>query len=203
MTTRIADAQRDSAGPIVPKHLRKCLSRFTTGVTVVTYATDEGARGLTMNSFTSVSLEPPLILISLARHTRACNGIEGKPFAINVLRSDQMDVALQFAGKPQTGLRLRWDHNDPTNPLAPSLADAVAVFQCLPWRRYDGGDHILHLGEVIHAETRHGDPLVFSDGGFATTGLPLLDGPLLISTDGTPAATWSRVAHQLFHTSEI
>jgi flavin reductase (DIM6/NTAB) family NADH-FMN oxidoreductase RutF len=202
--TKTQTRERVSAGPTVaPKHLRKCLSRFTTGVTVVTYATAEGARGLTMNSFTSVSLDPPLILISLARHAKACNGIDGKPFAINVLRSDQMDVALQFAGKPQPGVRLRWEHDDAADPLAPSLADAVAMFHCTPWRRYDGGDHILHLGEVVHAETRPGDPLVFSDGGFATTGLPLLDGPLLITPNGAPAPSWSLAAHRFHHTSEI
>jgi flavin reductase len=73
----------------------------------------------------------------------------------------------------------------------------------VPWRRYDGGDHVLHLGEVVHAETRPGDPLVFSDGGFATTGLPLLDGPLLITPNGAPAPSWSRAAHRFHHTSEI
>lgn len=202
-THRDASVEADEVRALDGRHLRKCLSRFATGVTVVTYATLEGTRGLTMNSFASVSLEPPLILVSLARHTKACDGIEDKPFAINVLRADQMDVAFQFAGRPRPGSRMCWEHAEHIDALAPSLADAVAVFQCRPWRRYDGGDHVLHLGEVVRAETRPGEPLLFSDGSFATTGLPLLDGPLLITEGGQPAPSWTTAAHRFHHTTEL
>lgn len=162
---------------------------FTTGVTVVTYSSADQVRGATVNSFTSVSLDPPLLLVSLSRSTQACTAMNGLPFAINVLRSDQMDVALQFAGRPRAGVRIAWDPpGDDADP--PSLADAVAVFRCRPWRRYDGGDHVLQLGEVREAEMRAGDPLVFGDGRFMTTGLPMLDGPLVYSLDGPPAPGW-------------
>src|SRR5256885_14847992 len=70
------------------RHLRRCLGRFATGVTVVTYRGADGFRGATMNSFTSVSLDPPLVLISVARASRTCDAIDGLPFAINVLRAD-------------------------------------------------------------------------------------------------------------------
>ncbi len=155
------------------RYLRRCLARFTTGVTVVTYRTADGIRGATMNSFTSVSLDPPLVLISLSREARACGAMDGVPFAINVLRADQMDVALQFAGRPRPGARIAWQSCKGDQP--PSLSEAVAVLRCRPWRRYDGGDHVLQLGEVLDAEVRAGDPLVFSDGRFTTTGQPLLD----------------------------
>jgi flavin reductase (DIM6/NTAB) family NADH-FMN oxidoreductase RutF len=178
------------------RHFRRCLGRFTTGVPVVTYRTEDGVRGATVNSFTSVSLDPPLVLVSLARKAQACTAMDGLPFAINVLRADQMDVALQFAGRPRPGTRIGWDTTtDEDDP--PSLSGAVAVLKCRPWRRYDGGDHVLQLGEVFSADVRSGDPLVFSDGRFTTTGLPMLDGPLVRSLDGPPAPSWTGAAHRL------
>jgi flavin reductase (DIM6/NTAB) family NADH-FMN oxidoreductase RutF len=190
-----------------PRALRRCFGRFTTGVTVVTYRVGDEVRGATVNSFTSVSLDPPLVLVSLSRTTQAATAMDGLPFAINVLRADQMDVALQFAGRPRPGLRIAWDTpvawdppvDDPADDLAaPSLAGAVAVFQCRPWQRHDGGDHVLQLGEVRGADLRSGEPLVFSDGRFMTSGLPMLDGPLVLSLDGPPAPRWVGAAHR-FH----
>lgn len=180
--------------------LRRCLARFTTGVTVVTYQTPEGTRGATINSFTSVSMDPPLVLISLARKAQACAALDGVPFAINVLRSDQMDVALQFAGRPRPGAHIPWDQVD--GAVAPSLSQAVAVFRCRPWQRYDGGDHVLQLGEVVDAEIRGGDPLVFGDGRFTVLGLPIMDGPLVYSLDQPPAPGWTGAVHRLHHLTE-
>lgn len=139
----------------------------------------------------------PLVLVSLSRTTHAYQAMEGRPFAINVLRSDQMDIAMQFAGRPRDGLRIDWapvsDHDDP-----PSLVRAVAVFKCTPWQRYDGGDHVLEVGQVTGFENRTGEPLVFGDGKFVSTGLPLLDGPMIFSLDGPPAPRWVAAA-QRFH----
>lgn len=155
-------------------NLRKCLGRFSTGVTVVTYRSMEGVRGATMNSFTSVSLEPPLVLISVARTSRACAAIQLQPFSVNVLSASQMDIALHFAGRTREGIRIAWeDENALDEP--PSLAGAIAVFQCTPWRCYDGGDHVLVLGEVTSSVMREGEPLAFSDGRFMSIGLPLAE----------------------------
>ncbi|MEV4644956.1 flavin reductase family protein [Saccharopolyspora sp. NPDC049357] len=184
---------------IDPREFRRCLGRFTTGVTVVTYRSAEGIRGATVNSFTSVSLEPRLVLVSLARRAQASNAMDGVPFAINVLRSDQTDLAYQFAGRPQSGLRIDWQSGADD---VPTLPGAIAVLTCRPWRRYDGGDHILQLGEVIDAHTRPGDPLVFSDGQFTTTGLPVLDGPLVLSLDAPPAPSWTAAASRLQYHAE-
>lgn len=187
----------NDVAPVDPRALRRCFGRFTTGVTVVTYRSGDDVRGATVNSFTSVSIDPPLVLVSLSRTTHAYQAMEGRSFAINVLRSDQMDVAMQFAGRPRDGLRIDWapvsDHDDP-----PSLARAVAVFKCTPWQRYEGGDHVLEVGEVTGFEHRRGEPLVFSDGRFVSTGLPLLDGPMIFSLDGPPAPGWVAAA-QRFH----
>lgn len=178
-----------------PRALRRCFGRFATGVTVVSYRVGDEIRGATVNSFTSVSIDPPLLLVSLARTTQAYEAMEGRPFAINVLRQDQADVALQFAGRPRPGLRVRWDVC--ADDEVPSLTDAVAVVRCRPWRRVDAGDHVLEIGEVFDFEHRDGDPLMFSDGKFVSTGLPVLDGPLVFSLDGPPAPGWVGAAHRM------
>jgi flavin reductase len=201
MTQLATDRSPADVAAFDPRHFRRCLGRFSTGVTVVTYRTADGLRGATMNSFTSVSLDPPLVLLSLARTAQACAALEATPFAINVLRADQMDVALQFAGRAQPRLRIPWQPTgDAGHP--PALASTVATLICRPWRRYDGGDHVLQLGEVLRADLRDGEPLVFADGRFMSTGLPLLDGPLVHSLDGPPAPGWTGFAHRLHHTAE-
>lgn len=194
-----ADTDPPAAVPqaMDPRALRQCFGRFATGVTVVTYRAGDQVRGATVNSFTSVSIDPPLVLVSLSRTTHAYEAMEGHPFAINVLRADQMDIALQFAGRPRERLRIDWapvaGEDDP-----PSLAGAVAVFKCTPWQRYDGGDHVLEVGEVSSFTRREGEPLIFSDGRFVSTGLPLLDGPMVFSLDGPPTPGWVGAA-QRFH----
>src|SRR3954454_19746349 len=124
MTAPGTDPSSQEVAAIDPRAFRRCLGRFSTGATVVPYRTADGARGATMNSFTSVSLDPPLVLLSLARTAQACAALEATPFAINVLRADQMDVALQFAGRRKPRLRIAWaapgDAGDP-----PALAGTV------------------------------------------------------------------------------
>jgi flavin reductase (DIM6/NTAB) family NADH-FMN oxidoreductase RutF len=161
--------------------LRRCMGQFATGVTVVTYWDEDEAepRGATMNAFTSVSLDPPLVLISVAKSAKACGRLEDKPFAVNVLGADQLAVAMQFAGRPSE-IDLRWDREGD----APHLEDALAWIECTPWASYDGGDHRLFLGEIQRlnvAET--GSPLVFFAGRFRSVGaftdhpIALMDGP--------------------------
>jgi flavin reductase (DIM6/NTAB) family NADH-FMN oxidoreductase RutF len=190
-----AGTQTAAAGVPDARQLRGCLGRFATGVAVVSYLADGQARGLTVNSFTSVSLDPPLILVSLARNARACEHLGQQPFAVNVLRADQLDAALQFAGQPRPGARLDWRYGHPQH--APALGGAVAVLQCRPWRTYDGGDHELHVGEVIAAEQWPGEPLLFTDGRFAMTGLPLIDGPRVVGPWPSAASPWLAQACRL------
>jgi flavin reductase (DIM6/NTAB) family NADH-FMN oxidoreductase RutF len=98
----------DAHEPPEPRHLRSCLSRFVTGVAVVSYLADGEPRGVTVNSFTSVSMDPPLILVSLARTAKAACHLSEVPFTINVLKASQFDIAMQFAGRPRDGLRVAW-----------------------------------------------------------------------------------------------
>ncbi|MFF5990982.1 flavin reductase family protein [Prauserella flavalba] len=169
-----------------PRTLRTCLGRFATGVTVVTCEGDSAAHGATVNSFTAVSLEPPLVLVSLDRNTKACKYLDGKPFTINVLREPQQDLALHFAGKPMAE-EPEWEH--PGGDLAPRLAGALATIACAPWRSYDGGDHVLYLGEIREIDFDDGDPLVFYAGKFRHLGKAVGTVPWLESGD-CPSLSW-------------
>jgi flavin reductase (DIM6/NTAB) family NADH-FMN oxidoreductase RutF len=162
--------------------LRDCLGHFATGVTVVTCLADGEPHGATVNSFTAVSLAPPLVLVALGRHTRACRYLDGAPFTVNVLRRGQDDLAHHFAGRPGEST-VEWV------PGTERLAGALAYLTCAPGRAYDGGDHMLFLGEVTRFEHHGGDPLVFYRGAFRPLGEPFDVAPWLGSLD-SPDAGW-------------
>ncbi|MER5863499.1 flavin reductase family protein [Kitasatospora sp. NPDC002040] len=142
--------------------LRACLGNFLTGVTVVTFRRGPDVHGITVNSFTSVSLDPPLVLVSLDRNSRAAGSLDAGPYAINFLAEQQRGLALHFAGRPMRA-PVRWT-TDAAGP--PLLAGTVGHLVCHPWRRYDGGDHLLFIGSVTHFEVTGGRPLAFFRGGF-------------------------------------
>ncbi|MHA6667264.1 flavin reductase family protein [Homoserinimonas sp. A447] len=152
------------------QHLfRGSLGRFATGVAVVTFDTStssaqvgRGRHGITVNSFTSVSMDPPLVLVSIAHTTNAHDQLEGRPFTVNVLGAEQEAIASHFAGKP--GAEPLWVEGD----TAPRLSGVLSYFQCTPWATYPGGDHTLFLGEVQDFDYRAGDALGFVNGRFTT-----------------------------------
>ncbi|GAB3038622.1 flavin reductase family protein [Parafrigoribacterium mesophilum] len=144
------------------QHFRGSLGRFATGVAVVTFDSDEGRHGITVNSFTSVSLTPPLVLVSIAKTTKSHDQLAGRPFTVNVLGAEQRALASNFAGAP-TG-EPRWVDGT----VAPRLSGVLSFFECTPWAAYDGGDHTLYLGEVINFDYRAGDALGFVNGQFTT-----------------------------------
>lgn len=190
----IVSEQRTDQDTVDPRALRTCLGHFATGVTVVTYKDDTGApRGATVNAFTSVSLDPPLVLVSIARGAAACDLLKERPFCINVLASDQLGIALQFAGKPNSRLELKWATDD----VAPHLQDALARMHCAPWRSYDGGDHVLYVGEVKSIHHRDAEPLLFHNGTFRSPGVALFHGPRNLILDGRPVPGWLRTADTL------
>lgn len=140
--------------------LRSCLGRFATGVVVVTFDAGAGRRGITVNSFTSVSMEPPLVLVAVAKRARAHDALRGTPFCVNVLGAEQEAVARQFAG---TGEEVAvWAPDVAT----PRLAGVIAHLECRPWRDYDGGDHTLFLGEVADFAFRDGAALAFHTSAY-------------------------------------
>ncbi|NMO00547.1 flavin reductase family protein [Gordonia sp. TBRC 11910] len=175
--------------------LRRAFGEFSTGVTVVTYRDDDGnPRGATMNSFTSVSMDPPLALISVARSARACAGLQSRPFTVNILSANQLDIALAFAGKPIDGLSVPW-HDTASAP--PRILGSTAWLHCDPWQTYDGGDHVLIVGQIRRYDARRLDPLTFHRGEFRRPGLKLLQLPRTVAFDGRPAAEWVDRVHRL------
>src|SRR5258708_5731370 len=109
-----ASPQEHRPAAVDTLELRRAFGHFATGVTVVTYEAPDGEfRGTTVNSFTSVSLDPPLVLVSLGRQTRAAAALRaGSAFAGSVLHHGQRDLAMHFAGRPEPETRVRWEVRD-------------------------------------------------------------------------------------------
>ncbi|WP_326809861.1 flavin reductase family protein [Streptomyces scopuliridis] len=151
---------------IDPQQLRTCLGYFATGVTIVSCTVGDAPHGATVNSFTAVSLDPPLVLVSLSRTSKAARLLAGRPFTVNVLSEEQRDLALRFAGSPEaSGPSPSW--LPAPLGLAPALSGSLANFSCSPWATYDGGDHVLFLGRVERLAHRpEARPLLFYRGSF-------------------------------------
>ena len=151
-----------------PRILRDALGCFGTGVTVITTLDGEGQPlGLTANSFTSVSLDPPLILFSLARSSANLGVFEtAGRFAVNVLHIGQQPVAGRFASRQ--GPRFEGvDWSLRCDKGSPILAGSLASFDCLTYAINDGGDHLIFIGEVHHAWFEpHRDPLLYFRGRY-------------------------------------
>lgn len=149
--------------------LRDTFGRFATGVCVITMRDDYGgATGVTVNSFASLSLDPALCLFSLGRAQKSCRWLEQEDcaFVINILAADQEHVAWAFA-KPREN-KFEGIATEPAAQLdVPIIAGAIARLECRLWRKYDGGDHELIVGRVVHVDQRDGAPLVFFRGKMA------------------------------------
>lgn len=145
--------------------LRDAFALFPTGVAVVTTRDADGAAlGATISSFSPVSMEPPLVLFSIARTARSFHTwAQTQDFAINVLEESQAGVSSQFA----RALSDKWSGLDPLtsdHSGLPLLRDTLAWFECRAWARYDGGDHLILVGEIqafAHAPRDGAKPLVF------------------------------------------
>ena len=146
------------------KDLRNCFGHFATGVTVVTCETDGGKHGFTASSFTSVSLDPPLLLVSVDRKTKALQFLKNNHFTVNILRETQEDTAMHFAGRPLDIEPFSWKKGTHCH----RLKDSLAYFECEPWAEYDGGDHVLYVGKVINYKYFEGGPLGYFRGKFTT-----------------------------------
>ncbi|MEM1086866.1 MAG: flavin reductase family protein [Pseudomonadota bacterium] len=148
--------------------LRKTLSQFVTGVTIVTTRCRNGEpAGITANSFNSVSLDPPLILWSIGRDSRSLSTFENADyFAVHVLSEKQIDLSSRFAsvgGDKFEGL-------DTTSGLghAPLLTDCAACLECSVFKRVPAGDHIIYIGKVERLDFDHErSPLAYYQGRYA------------------------------------
>lgn len=147
--------------------LRDALGSFATGVTVVTCLDAEGRPfGLTVNSFTSVSLEPPLLLVCISKRARCAPAIRtAGHFAVNVLQTGQQPASIRFSTRDEDRFGgTPWSTGETGAPL---LLESLAVFECERSAVHDGGDHDIVVGRVVRASfDPHLDPLLYFRGSY-------------------------------------
>ena len=151
------------------RQLRDALAQFATGVTIVCARGADGRYvGFTANSFSSASLDPPLVLWTLSRRSTSLAAfVAAERYAVNVLSASQVELARRFS-RPHADrfadvpFRLGWSD-------APLIDACVAWFECRHFARHRAGDHIVFIGEVVTVERAPGLGLVFQHGRFAAT----------------------------------
>lgn len=151
--------------------LRAAFGQFATGVTVVTTREGDGTpRGLTANSFASVSLDPPLLLICIANSAHSCAAFcEATHFGVNVLCEDQKDVSGLFASRaPDKFQQTDWIEGAGGVPLLPG---SLATFVCAQHQRIDAGDHVVLIGRVVNSTVNTAPPLGYHRGTYFSIGL--------------------------------
>jgi flavin reductase (DIM6/NTAB) family NADH-FMN oxidoreductase RutF len=155
---------RSAAAEAAARELRNVMGRFATGVTVVTTTHKDTIHGMTANAFLSVSLRPPLVLVSLGR----CRMSEMLPrtgrYGVSVLAADQEAFAAHFAGQRPSEVPPEFEWHDDL----PHLRGALAHVGCRVVDVHTAGDHVLWIGEVQHLSHRDGEPLLFYTGRFGT-----------------------------------
>ncbi|AWN22035.1 flavin reductase [Deinococcus irradiatisoli] len=149
-----------------PHEFRQTLGRFASGVTVITAAADGERRGMTANAFVSVSLVPPLILVSVDKRASMHAVLESaERFGVSVLSAAQRPLSDHFAGRPQPAEVPWFDHEG-----LPLIAGAVAQLVCRKHSAVDAGDHTLFLGEVDYSRYTDDDPLIYFRGQYHELG---------------------------------
>jgi flavin reductase (DIM6/NTAB) family NADH-FMN oxidoreductase RutF len=149
---------------------RRALSQFASGVTVVTArGEDNELRGLTVSAFSSLSLEPPMVLICIDKRASIHNHLkEGSRFGVNILAEDQEAISRRFATKEAD----RFNGLDWTEGVtgAPRIEGALAFIECRIAHAYPGGDHTIFVGEVEATAVTQGNPLAYFRSNYARIG---------------------------------
>ncbi|MDT7614051.1 MAG: hypothetical protein QOF00_1498 [Pseudonocardiales bacterium] len=152
-------------GVVDPLAMRRTMGRFATGVAVITALDGDQPHGMTVNSLTSVSLEPPLLLVCLTTGARTTEAVVGDGrFAVNILGARQEGIAMRFARRGADhfdGLPLQYGRH-----AVPVVPEALAHLECTVERHFQAGDHIVVIGHVQQVCDRAGEPLAFLSGQF-------------------------------------
>jgi len=151
--------------------LKQAMRAYPQGVAVATASSDEGPRGITVSSFTSVSLEPPLVLMSIAKSSALHDLFRtADAYAINFLADDQKSVSDRFAGRTRAKDRFEGIKFTEGVTGSPIIEGVRAVIECRAWRIYEGGDHSILIGKVVSAKAiNHKRPLVYYSQQYTTT----------------------------------
>ena len=165
-----SDGDRDNDAASL--ELRRSLGMFATGVTVVTCLDARGRPcGITVNSFSSVSLEPPLVLWNIAKVSNSLEAfLNADAFVINILAEHQHEVATHFARSDHT-LFDSVDYEDSADGV-PVLPETLAVIECRRAQVHDAGDHFIIIGSILRHRCEEGDPLLFFAGRYTAVTKP-------------------------------
>lgn len=149
-----------------PKEIRNLLGQFATGVTVITTRGRDGRKiGMTANSFSSLSLDPPLILWSLSKSAPSLPDFTAADyFAIHMLAQEHHALSGHFARGAEDKFA-HVAHRECERGL-PLLDDVLATLVCRNVNQYEGGDHLIFIGQIEHYQQRMGEPLVFHAGKY-------------------------------------
>lgn len=161
------------------KSFTNAMRRAVSGVSIVTTDGEHGRFGLTVSSMTSVSADPPMLLVCVHRNSVAHDAIAANGrFAINVLAAYQQHIAAAFAGSSKLGLPYDFDNGDWSATAAglPRLLNPAAIFECELESSIEAGSHSIFLGRVVGAQGRNIAPLVYSNREY---GVPM---PLAVAT---------------------
>lgn len=143
---------------------KQAMSNFATGITVITSADEEDQFGLTVNAFSSVSIDPLMILICLDKQTRFLPKIKQKgQFVVNILSDKQADLIWEFAKKENRPQKFSEDFSEKFN--LPILKDSISILECQISNIVDAGDHEVILAEVLTIVNNDLKPLIYVNGG--------------------------------------
>src|SRR5579871_1846260 len=148
-----------------PKAFRRCLAQFSTGVTVMTTQADGGPAGVTANSFSSLSMEPPLVLWSIGRTSRSfASFTTSKHFNVNILATDQIEMSQVFASRTEDKFAgIDWHPGVLGSPVLPGV---LAYLECETVTTLEGGDHVILVGRVRRYSRYAGKALLYSQGRY-------------------------------------
>lgn len=157
------DSNAQATQAVSPVPFRQALGQFPTGVTVVTAMAGDHPVGMTANSFSSVSLDPPLVLWSVAKSSPSHDAfVAAEAFAIHFLGANHGELAMRFGRRGSD--KFADIVHAPGVTGAPLIEGLAPIFECKTWARYPGGDHTILVGEVVRFVERNHDPLVFHSG---------------------------------------
>ena len=149
--------------PVDDAEFKNALSHFASGVTVVTTEHDGKPYGMTVASFASLSLRPPLVLICIERSVKTHEAIAAaRKFGVSILKSDQAEVSGRFASKSDD----KFSGVEIVNGSVPLIAGALTTLECRVTEQLPGGDHSIFVGEVVAVTTSEGAPLVYYRSGY-------------------------------------
>jgi flavin reductase (DIM6/NTAB) family NADH-FMN oxidoreductase RutF len=159
-----------AALPIDPGHFRRALGMFATGVLVVTTRSGEGIHGMTANSFTSVSLSPPLVLICIDHRATMKEALNRSGhYGLSILAQDQQHLSRHFSSKTKSDVEVQFEDLEGV----PVIQNALAQFSCRITQAPQAGDHLIFIGEVNAYRHALGEPLLYFGGSYKQLYKPL------------------------------